>query len=116
MIRDRIWIFIAIIIASFIWHPRLAGSTMAVTTKNKPHLVHIGAFFNGTQLTVSGKVGIENDIVLIVKGKQEELTLKKKGKALGLLWMNIGDVHFRKVPNLYILYSSSPTNTTRHHH
>jgi uncharacterized protein (TIGR02186 family) len=106
MIRDRIWIPIAIIVASFIWHPQLAGSTMAVTTKNKPHLVHIGAFFNGTQLTVSGKVGIENDIVLIVNGKQEELTLKKKGKALGLLWMNLGDVHFKKVPSLYILYSS----------
>ena len=45
-------------------------------------------------------------MVVIVKGKQEELTLKKKGKALGLLWMNLGSVHFKNVPNLYILYSS----------
>lgn len=106
MIRNRIWIPIAVMVTSFIWHPQLAGSTVSVTTKNKPHLVHIGAFFNGTQLTVSGEVGIGNDVVVIVSGEQEELTLKKKGKALGLLWMNLGDVHFKKVPNLYILYSS----------
>jgi uncharacterized protein (TIGR02186 family) len=93
-------------VAFFIWHPQLAGSTVSVTTKNKPYLVPIGAFFNGTHLTVSGDVDAENDVVLIVIGKQEELTLKKKGKALGLLWMNLGDVHFKNVPNLYIMYSS----------
>jgi hypothetical protein len=45
--------------------------------------------------------------VVEVSGKHEELTLKKKGKALGLLWMNLGDVHFKNVPNLYLLYTSS---------
>jgi uncharacterized protein (TIGR02186 family) len=106
MIRNRILIPVTIMMAFFIWHPQLAGSTVSDTTKNEPNLIAIGAFFNGTQLTVSGKVGIGNDVVVLVSGKQEELTLKKKGKALGLLWMNLGDVHFKKVPNLYILYSS----------
>lgn len=106
MIRNKIWIPIAIMIVLFIWHPQPAGSTLSVTTKNEPNLIAIGAFFNGTQLTVSGKVDIKNDVVVIVSGKQEELTLKKKGKALGLLWMNLGDVHFKNIPNLYILYSS----------
>lgn len=106
MIRYRFWIPFVITVASLIWHPQFAGSTVSVTTKNKPNLIAIGAFFNGTQLTVSGEVGVESDVVVLVTGKQEELTLKKKGKALGLLWMNLGDVHFKKVPNLYILYSS----------
>ncbi|MGB5991170.1 MAG: TIGR02186 family protein [Desulfobacterales bacterium] len=106
MIKSRIWVPIIILMASFMWHPQPAGSTESVTTKHEPNLIAIGAFFNGTQLTVSGKVAAENEVVVIVKGKQEELTLKKKGKALGLLWMNLGDVHFKKVPNLYILYSS----------
>lgn len=106
MIRNRIWIPMIIMVAIFIWHPPLAGSTESVATKIEPNFIAIGAFFNGTQLIVSGKVGVENDVVVIVSGKQEELTLKKKGKALGLLWMNLGDVHLKKVPNLYILYSS----------
>ncbi len=107
MIRNRIWIPIVIMVASFIWHPRLAGATVSVTTKLEPNLIAIGAFFNGTQLIVSGEVGVDSDVVVVISGKQEELTLKKKGKALGLLWMNLGDVHFKAVPNLYILYSSN---------
>jgi len=106
MIKNRIWIPIIILVASFMWYPQLAGSTESVTTKHEPNLIAIGAFFNGTQLSVSGKVAAENEVVVIVSGKQEELTLKKKGKALGLLWMNLGNVHFKKVPNLYLLYSS----------
>jgi uncharacterized protein (TIGR02186 family) len=107
MIRNRIWMPIAIIIATLICHPQLAGSTVSVKTKHEPNLITIGAFFNGTQLTVSGEVGVENDVVVLVRGKQGELTLKKKGKALGLLWMNLGDIHVKKVPNVYILYSST---------
>lgn len=106
MIRNKIWIPIAVMVTLFISHPQFAGSTVSGTVKNEPNLIAVGAFFNGTQLIVSGKVGAENDVVVIVSGKQEELTLKKKGKALGLLWMNLADVHFKKVPNLYILYSS----------
>ena len=106
MIRNRIRTLIVIMLASFIWHPQPAGSTVSATTKNEPNLIAVGAFFNGMQLTVSGKVGLENDVMVLVSGKQEDLTLKKKGKALGLLWMNLGDVHIKKVPNFYILYSS----------
>ena len=106
MIRNRIWIFTVIMVASFIWHPQPVHSTSTVTTTHEPNLIAIGAFFNGTELTVSGKIAVENEVAVIVKGKQEGLTLKKKGKALGLLWMNLGDVHFKKVPNLYIFYSS----------
>ena len=106
MIRNRIWIPIVIMIASFMWHPQPVNSMVSAKAKHEPNLIAIGTFFNGTQLTVSGKVATENEVVVIVKGKQEELTLKKKGKAMGLLWMNLGDVHFKNVPNLYILYSS----------
>lgn len=106
MIRNRILIPMVIMVASLIWHPQRACSTGSVTTKIEPNFIAIGAFFNGTHMIVSGKVGVENNVVVIVSGKQEELTLKKKGKALGLLWMNLGDVLFKKVPNIYILYSS----------
>jgi uncharacterized protein (TIGR02186 family) len=106
MIRKKIWIPIAAMVALLFSNPQFAGSTVSDTTINEPNLIGIGAMFNGTHFTVSGDVGVDNDVVLIVKGKQEEITLKKKGKALGVLWMNLGDVHFKNVPNLYLLYSS----------
>ena len=106
MIRNKIRILAVIIAVFFIWHPQPAGSTVSATTKNEPNLIAVGAFFNGTQLTVTGKVGIGNDVVVLVSGKKEDLILKKKGRALGLLWMNLGDVHIKKAPSVYILYSS----------
>ncbi len=106
MIRNKIRIPVFIIVVSFIWHPQLAKSMVSATAKNEPNLIAIGAMFNGTQLTVSGSVGIENNVVVLVSGKQEATTLKKKGKALGLLWMNLGDVHVKNVPSVYLLYSS----------
>jgi len=106
MIKNRIWIPIVIMIASFMWHAQSADSMVSSKVKHEPNLIAIGTFFNGTQLTVSGKIAAENEVAVILKGKQEDLALKKKGKALGLLWMNLGNVHFKKVPNLYILYTS----------
>ncbi|MCG6971865.1 MAG: TIGR02186 family protein [Desulfobacterales bacterium] len=106
MIRNKTWIPLFIFVVSFFWHPQLANSTVSVTAKNEPNLIAIGAMFNGTQLTVSGNVGLENNVLVLVSGKQEALTLKKKGKALGLLWMNLGDVHVKNAPSVYLLYSS----------
>ncbi|MCJ7539485.1 MAG: TIGR02186 family protein [Desulfobacterales bacterium] len=106
MMEKGVLIYMSILVAFFIWHPRPAGSTVPDKAKLDPNVITIGTFFNGTQLTVLGKVAAENEVVVIVSGKQEELTLKKKGKVLGLLWMNLGNVHFKKVPNLYLLYSS----------
>jgi len=106
MIHKRIWIPFVVTFMIYICHPQLVNSTVSVAMKKEPHQVAIGAFFNGTYFSVSGDVGAENDVAVIVEGNQNDLTLKKKGKALGLLWMNMGDVHFKKVPNLYILYTS----------
>lgn len=106
MIKNRIWVPIIIMIAYSMCHPQPADSTLSSIVKHEPNLIAIGTFFNGTQLTVSGKIAAENEVAVLLKGKQEELTLKKKGKALGLLWMNLGNVHFKKVPNLYIMYTS----------
>ena len=106
MIRNRIWMSIIIMAMYFMSLPKPADSMVSSKAKHEPNLISIGAFFNGTPLKVSGEVAAENEVVVIVKGKQEELTLKKKGKAIGLLWMNLEDVHFKNVPNLYLFYSS----------
>lgn len=106
MINKRILIYITSLIAFLIWYPQPAGSMVPAHVELEPNVITIGTFFNGTQLTVSGRVGAENEVVVVIGGKPEDLKLKKKGKALGLLWMNMGSVHFNNVPNVYMLYSS----------
>lgn len=105
MIRKIICIPITLI-AVLIGQPQLMGATPAVKVDLVPDAINIGTFFNGTQLSVSGRIAADNDVIVVVNGKNESVTLKKKGKIFGLLWMNKGDVHFDKVPSLYLLYSS----------
>ncbi len=106
MTIKRTFIYIIGLFVLLIWYSQPAAAMKAVKVKHEPNLISIGTFFNGTTLTVSGKIAAANEVVIILSGKLEEMTLKKKGKALGLLWMNLGDVHIKKVPNVYMLYSS----------
>jgi len=93
-----------------------ARTATALTTKLEPNIISIGAFFNGIQLSVSGKTAAENEILILFKGRSEDLTLKKKGKALGLLWMNLGELTFHQVPNLLLQSSSKGLDEFAHSH
>ncbi len=74
-----------------------------VTAKLKPNEISIGAFFNGTQLSVSGTVPSGSQVLVMLTGKQEDLILKKKGRALGVLWMNVASVSIEHVPVVYLM-------------
>ena len=39
-----------------------------------------------------------------VTGKEEDYKLKQKGRALGVLWMNLGSVEVSGVPDIFLLY------------
>jgi uncharacterized protein (TIGR02186 family) len=41
-------------------------------------------------------------------GKSEHLEIKKKGKVWGVLWMNVGELSFDRVPAAYLLATSAP--------
>jgi len=71
-----------------------------------PEAVDIGTFFNGTKVYVTGDVSREAEVVVRLSGMRQDVALKKKGKVLGLLWMNLGSITIHNVPNLYLVYIS----------
>ncbi len=73
--------------------------------KLEPNVVVIGASYNGTTLTVKGKIPKQAEAIVKIVGQRKDTEFKKKGRALGILWMNIGDVMFHNVPNLYLVYT-----------
>jgi len=75
----------------------------SVTVNAQPNKIAVGALFNGASVTVSGMIPAGSEAVVTVTGRQEDLHLKTKGRALGLLWMNLGSVAFHHVPTLYIV-------------
>ena len=77
-----------------------------------PEAVDIGAFFNGTKVYVSGNVSRDAEVVVRLSGMRQDVALKKKGKVLGLLWMNLGSITIHNAPNLYLVYISKDFEPT----
>jgi uncharacterized protein (TIGR02186 family) len=73
----------------------------------QPDDVRIGIFYSGQTVRVKVLTSACEGIVMRVTGPDEPLVLKKKGKKYGFLWMNVGEVHYKAVPTLYLLRSSS---------
>ncbi len=74
--------------------------------KLEPNVVIIGATYNGATVKVTGEVPVNSEAVVYVTGHRKDTEFKKKGKALGLLWMNMGTVVFHNAPSLYLIFTS----------
>lgn len=79
-----------------------------VTVTAMPASIAMDAFYNGATLDVSGQIPDGSDVVLRLVGKTGKLHLREKGKAFGLLWMNIGTLDFDNVPSVFLVASSKP--------
>lgn len=78
----------------------------AVGVKLDRQDIAIGTFYNGTTLEVSGSVPEGCKAVVRVLGVPQEVHMKQKGKAFGLLWMNINPVSFSDVPSLCLVMAT----------
>jgi uncharacterized protein (TIGR02186 family) len=72
-----------------------------------PAVIHIGAFYNGERVSVTGEIPAKSEIVIRVKGKRQDLEFQKKGRVLGILWMNRETVTFHQLPSVYLLYTAN---------
>ena len=74
--------------------------------KISPAQVHIGAFFNGQTVTVSGTIPAGTQAVLEVMGASADEHLMRKGRRGGL-WMNVGEIKVQDAPSLYLVMSTA---------
>ena len=92
----------------------LSGSTLFTTNAsadltikaNHDH-IKIDAFYHGSTVSVRGEADSGTDIVVKITSPNGHQFLKKKGKAGGFLWMNVGDLNLDNTPNLYFLHSTA---------
>ncbi len=84
----------------------LAGNANLIKMRLDTHVVNIGAFYDGVDIPVTGEIPKGSQAVIRVMGWVKDTTFNKKGKVLGILWMNVGTVTFHHVPNVYMLYIS----------
>jgi uncharacterized protein (TIGR02186 family) len=81
--------------------PGKASATLTATA-NHDH-IKIDFFYNGSEVSVRGVSDPGADLVVKITSPECRQCLKKKGKVAGLIWMNVGDVNFEDVPNLYFI-------------
>ncbi|MFP5240311.1 MAG: TIGR02186 family protein [Acidobacteriota bacterium] len=74
----------------------------------QPAAIEIGTLYKGTAIQVEGRVPEGTQVVLRFTGAPEDLRMKQKGKAMGLLWMNMNTLHFGNVPKVCLIDSSAP--------
>jgi uncharacterized protein (TIGR02186 family) len=82
--------------------PRIQAATI------EPARVEMTMFFTGSRVRVSAPVGPDARVAVVLAGEERTISAKRKGKVLGLLWMNVGDVSFEAVPDVYLLRTSCP--------
>ncbi|WP_319583680.1 TIGR02186 family protein [uncultured Pseudodesulfovibrio sp.] len=93
--------------------PAFAAAPVSMTIR--PNLVAIGTGFNGTKLTVTGEVPQGTSAVIRLLGEPHNKTFKKKGKALGLLWMNLGEIEIQGVPDVFLVGTDGASNINWEH-
>lgn len=85
---------------------RFSLATPRLAVKVEPNEILIGASYNGATIAVSGTMPDNAEAFVRVIGRSENIVLKKKGRALGLLWMNMGEVILQGVPTVFLLSPS----------
>jgi uncharacterized protein (TIGR02186 family) len=74
---------------------------------NHDHIT-IDFFYHGSSVSARGTTEPGTDVIVKIAGPDGVETLKQKGKTAGVLWMNVGTLHFENAPNLYEVYSTRP--------
>lgn len=72
----------------------------------EPDKIEVGLFYSGQKIDVRAETPVGYQVVIKVSGEEEDVSLKKKGKKLGFLWMDVGDLEYKSVPSLYLIRSS----------
>lgn len=74
-----------------------------------PEIVRMGAFYGGARVRVEGVTGLDEKVVVVVRGQKVAEVFNKAGR-VGPIWVNSGKVTISDVPSLLLVFSSEPVN------
>ena len=67
-----------------------------------PDLIRIGTFYDGSEVHVSAITDSCDGAVIVIEGKDQEVTLNRKGR-VAVIWMNVARITIDGLPRAYIL-------------
>lgn len=86
-----------------------------LVTDLSDHIIAIKSNFTGTELLLFGAIetnsiesrSLQRDIVVIVRGPSENVTIRKKENISGI-WMNAQSASYKNIPGFYSIVSTKP--------
>jgi uncharacterized protein (TIGR02186 family) len=91
--------FIAILVFLF-FLPMASAQQKSLQLELAEDHVDITTGFNGTNVVLFGTTSGEGDVVVLLKGPERTMIVRRKGRILGA-WMNRNNIEFRRVPSYY---------------
>lgn len=88
--------------------PAAGPARAELTAKANHDHITIGFNYHGSTVSVRGTCDPGTDLIIKIASADSHEVLKEKGKAGGLLWMNVGTLKFEKTPALYEIHSTRP--------
>lgn len=107
MCKSTIRKFVIPLLAALLLLPLAAvRPAHALTCQVTPNTVAINLSYHGATLNVSGENTAGDELVIRIGNAAGDAHYKYMGKAAGVFWMKKGDVGFKNVPEVYLLYTS----------
>jgi uncharacterized protein (TIGR02186 family) len=85
--------------------PAVSAQTVPLVADLENHLVAITTGFTGTDVLLFGATDGPGDVVILVRGPGEDITLRRKER-FGPIWANAESVKLRDVPSFYSVASN----------
>lgn len=95
-------ILLLLAIGMIIFGNGFTASLHASSLKIDPPLLDIGTFFSGRQMSLSGSIAANREVIIEIEGPEERSVFNMKGR-MGPFWMNRGKVELERAPFLYLL-------------
>lgn len=84
-----------------------AQAQQSLVSDISSHRIGITSSFTGTELLLFGALGESGDVVVVVRGPDQLVTVRRKERVAGI-WVNTRAVPFTTVPGFYAAASSRP--------
>jgi uncharacterized protein (TIGR02186 family) len=82
------------------------SDSFSITSNVSPDTISVNSFYRGSKVTITGETDAGNEIIIKVSSPEVKAHLRKKGKAGGVLWMNVGELEFNPASDVYFIYST----------
>jgi hypothetical protein len=86
----------------FVFQTNVFPLTLAVD----PDHISVHSLYHGSQIMIQGETDVDDDVVVKIISEPKKIELRRKGKAANFLWMNVSELEFQPVSDVYLIYAT----------